>query len=107
MFFKLITSKVLSVNVTASNLASINQRFAELRPILNDETAATKAENLIWDRGKTQVLEVGKLQNIHIKPENYEKKTSGIDLYEIRLSYFIIGFYTEGNFIFALRSQFS
>ena len=31
------------------------------------------------ERGKTQVLEVRKLQNRHIKPENYEKKTSRID----------------------------
>ena len=29
--------------------------------------------------GKTQVLKVRKLQNRHVKPENYEKKTSGID----------------------------
>jgi len=29
-------------------LVSINQRFAELRPICNDEIAATKAEYPIW-----------------------------------------------------------
>ena len=29
-------------------IASINHRFAELRPVFNDETTATKAVNPIW-----------------------------------------------------------